>query len=313
MDRRGGAEPLSWEQVTRWTPGDGLLWVHLDTTVPAARDWLLGAESGLPPLMAEALTQAETRPRSAVTPEGLLVVLRGVNLNPGADPDDMVSIRMWLTDARVVSTRRRRLLSVDDLREGMARGRAPTSTADFLVAMADRLIDRATVVVQDLDDAVDRLEEEVVTSESHRLRAQLADVRREAIGLRRYLAPQRDVMARLQMESSPLLGEVDRLRLRELADRVTRQVEDLDAARERAAVTSEELASRLAEQMNQRMYVLAIVAAVFLPLGLLTGLLGINVGGMPGAEDPSAFWFVTALLVAAGGAIMAVFKWRKWF
>ena len=240
-------------------------------------------------------------------------VLRGVNLNPGADPEDMVALRMWITRERVVSTRRRRLLSVDDMRAAIAGGHAPVSPGDFLVSMSDRLVERAAHVVSQVDEAVDRLEEEVLAGESHALRAALAGVRREAIGLRRYLAPQREALTRLCLESHPLLSDVDRLRLREVADAVTRHVEDLDAARERAAVVHEELASRLAEQMNQRMYVLSVVAALFLPLGFLTGLLGINVGGIPGVEDPHAFAVVTLLLAGLGIAVLAVFKWRRWF
>jgi zinc transporter len=311
LDGHGGGPELDWERVRLWQPEDGLLWVHLDCTVPAARHWLL-AESGLAPLAAEALVQEETRPRTVAGADGLLVMLRGVNLNPGAEPDDMVSIRIFLTPGRIVSTRRR-LRSVDDLRAAIREGRGPATPGAFLVALADRLMAPAAGVIENVEDAVDRLEEEVLATESRQLRSRLADVRREVIGLRRYLAPQRDALARLQLEPTPILGDVERLRLREIADRVTRCVEDLDAARERAAVTHEELSGRLAEQMNQRMYVLSIVAALFLPLGFLTGLLGINVGGIPGVDDPHAFGRVTLMLTLLVACVLAVFKWRRWF
>jgi zinc transporter len=110
-----------------------------------------------------------------------------------------------------------------------------------------------------------------------------------------------------------VLSDRDRLSLREEYDHLTRMVEDLDAARERASVIHESLASRLAEMTNQRMYILSIVAASFLPLALVTGLLGVNVGGMPGAENPYGFREVNLLLLAVGGAIWAVFRWRGWF
>jgi len=312
LDGAGGGRTLDFAQVRRWQPADGLLWVHMDLAAPATERWLAG-EAGLDPMVAEALLQIETRPRGLPLKDGLLVVLRGVNLNPGADPEDMVSLRMWITAERIVTTRRRRLLSVDDTRAAIAEGRGPVSPGDFVVAMADRLMERAARVVGDLDEAVDQLEEEVLKAESHALRSALADVRREAIGLRRYLAPQREALTRLCVEPHPLLSAVDRMRLREVADAATRHVEDLDAARERAAVVHEELASRLSEQMNQRMYVLTIVAALFLPMGFVTGLLGINVGGIPGVDDPRAFAIVTGLLAALAVGVLAVFKWRRWF
>lgn len=312
LDGAGGGRALDFAAVRRWRPGDGLLWVHMDLTAPATARWIAD-EAGLDPVVSEALLQAETRPRGVALGDGLLVVLRGVNLNPGADPEDMVSLRMWLTPERILTTRRRRLLSVDDTRAAIAEGRGPAAPGDFLVATADRLMERAARVVGDVDESVDRLEEEVLAAESQRLRAALADVRREAIGLRRYLAPQREALTRLSVEPHALLSNVDRLRLREVADAVTRHVEDLDAVRERAAVVHEELASRLSEQMNQRMYVLSVVAALFLPLGFVTGLLGINVGGIPGVEDPHAFARVSIFLVATAVAVLAVFRWRRWF
>ena len=99
----------------------------------------------------------------------------------------------------------------------------------------------------------------------------------------------------------------------EEADRVARYVEDLDAARERAAVTQEELDNRLAEQMNSRMYVLSLVAALFLPLGFLTGLLGINVGGIPLADDPMGFVEVVIILVVLVAIQVVIFMRKKWF
>jgi zinc transporter len=100
--------------------------------------------------------------------------------------------------------------------------------------------------------------------------------------------------------------------LREVAERTARFVEDIDSARERAAVTQEELNNRLSEQMNKAMYLLSIVAAIFLPLGLLTGLLGINVGGIPGSESKWAFSLVTILLVCLAAFLVAWFKKIKW-
>lgn len=108
------------------------------------------------------------------------------------------------------------------------------------------------------------------------------------------------------------LQESDRSRLREIADRTSRYVEDLDSARDRAAVTQEELNSRLSEGTNQKMYVVALVAAIFLPLGLLTGLLGINVGGIPGAENRISFALVCALLLVLGAIQLWILHRRHW-
>lgn len=305
LDEQGGASELDGESVHSWKPDEGILWLHLDAAHDVTRTYL-EQHSGVAEWVVEALLADETRPRSMTTRNALLLIVRGVNLHPGAEPDDMIAVRMLIEPRRVITLRRRRPLAIQDVRDALARGDGPQSSGELLVSLTDAMVSRMAGVMAEIDDEVDALEDEVLTKESYELRGKIGAIRRDAIGLRRYLAPQRDVMARLHTEKLDWLGDTDRAYLREIADRTTRYVEDLDSARDRAAVAQDELNNRLAEQMNKTMYVLSIVAAIFLPLGLLTGLLGINVGGMPGVDSRWAFLIVCAIL-----AVTAVFQ--TWF
>jgi len=311
LDGKGGGQRVGWKEIQKWTPSDGLLWVHLKFEAPEAQRWIK-EESQLEDVVGDALLADESRPRVTTFDDGVLVALRGVNLNPGADPEDMVSLRIWAEKNRIITTRRRKLLSVADLCSAVDKGKGPRTSGEFLEDVADRLMVRMGGVVDEVEDKAAELEEAVLTEESHELRPKLASIRRDAINLRRYMAPQREAIARLQSEKMSWLAEEDRVRLRETYDRLTRYIEDLDAARERAAVTQEELISRLSEQMDNRMYVLSIVAAIFLPLGFLTGLLGINVGGIPGSEYKAAFFVFCLLLVALVVIEVIIFKKKKW-
>ena len=263
--------------------------------------------------MVAALLAEETRPRCSVLPKGLLIILRGVNLNPGADPEDMVALRMWLGGNRVITVRGRRLMAVQDVHDELDAGGGPATQGGVVVAVAERLVERIGPVVLDLNEKLDHLEVQTLDGATEGLRPQLAQLRREAIALRRHIAPQRDALASMCSAATDLLADSERMRLREVGDRVTRYVEDIDALRERAAVTNDELGTQLAETMNRRMYVLSLVAAVFLPLGLLTGLLGINVGGIPGTNYEWSFTIVTLLLIAIGGCAAWWLRRRQLF
>jgi zinc transporter len=221
----------------------------------------------------------------------------------------MISLRAWIDRHRAITLRRRRIMAVQDTLDLLDAGEGARNAGDLLVGICSALSDRMSKVIAELDEEADGLEEAVLAAESHELRPQLADLRHRVIAIRRYLSPQREALARLVAERAPWLDDVHRLHLREVADRMTRYVEDLDEARERALVTQEDLASRLAEQLNSKMYVLAVVAGIFLPLGLITGLLGINVGGIPGAESPYGFLVVCLLLAALAG--LGVWLFRK--
>ena len=311
LDGRGGARHLSAEELAAWSPDQGVLWVHLDYTRPDDRQWL-ETGSGLDELIVEALLAEETRPRATNVDGGLLIALRGVNLTPGAEPDDLVALRIWVDRHRIVSTRRRRLLSVGDVVETLDAGKGPHDAAQCLVELIDRLVWRMNDIVDQFEDRVAELEDRIVEEGSASMRYDLATLRRQAITLRRYLAPQREALNRLITAMAGWLDDSGLLRLREVGDRLVRHIEDLDAVRERAAVVQEELLSRMSEQMNSRMYVLSVVAAIFLPLGFLTGLLGINVGGIPGADYPLAFLMFIGMLVVVVILQLLVFRWRNW-
>ncbi len=310
LDGRGGGRSIGWEEIGTWDAGQGVLWMHLNLAHAETREWL-ESHSGLHPASVEALTADASRPRSFRDGDGLVVILRGINPRPGTEPDDMVALRMWVGATRIITLRARFTAVATRVQADLSRGEGPHDPGDFLVHAAESLMGRIGEAISAVDDTVDQLEDETLVSAGADLRTRIAALRRNVIGLRRHLAPQRDAMKLLMAERVPWFDDVSRVHMREIADRVTRSVEDLDSARDRAAVTQEELTTRLSEQMNQTMYRLSIITAIFLPLGLLTGLLGINVGGMPGVEDPLAFWIVCALLLALSVLLFGIVRWRK--
>jgi zinc transporter len=312
LDGRGGGSSVGWREIDEWTREQGLLWVHLNFAVEEAQRWLL-EQSGLEPLVANALIADETRPRSAPLADGVLISLRGVNNNPGADPEDMVSIRLFCTSERIISTRRRRLLSIRGIAEDLEQGRGPRTAGELVAMLANRLVDRMSGVVNDLEDRIDEIEEAILENSIRENRSKLIELRREIIQLRRYLSPQREALAQMQKEITPLFGSEDKLSIREASDKITRHIEDLDSSRDRAAVANEELTSRLNDQMNSRMYLLSLVAGLFLPLGFLTGLLGINVGGIPLAENPLGFLYIVTFLVIVVAIQLVLFWKKRWF
>jgi len=311
IDKKGRGQIIDTEEVRQWSPEQGMLWVHLDVSDPHANRWLL-KEAKLPAMAIDTLLAGETRPRSLVSDEGMLAVLRGVNMNPGADPEDMVSIRIWIDEHRIISSRRRRLLSIDDISESLHAGNGPNSPGDFLVILIERLADRIGGFVDSIEDRMDDAEDEISGGRAPGFRQRLSALRRQIAEVRRFLAPQRDALDRLTRQSNQWVSDSEAHNLRQEADRITRFLEDLDLARERAVVLQEELLSLIAQEQNARMYVLSVVAAIFLPLTFITGLLGMNVGGLPGLENSAGFTWSIVVMLVAGAGLWLFFRWKKW-
>lgn len=311
LDGQGGGREVWWPDVDNWTPEAGLLWVHLDHSSAKSQEWLRRF-SGLDPLVAEALLAEDTRPRCAEIGDGLLIILRGVNLNPGAEVEDMVAIRLWIDRRRIISTRHRMLKSIQDVREQIAARQGPRGPADFLVQIADRLTARMGPIIDAIGETLDTLQDELPRLSDDDIQARLGPVRRKAAQLRRYLAPQREAITRLQTEQQDWLDDIHRAHLHEVADRVIRYVEDLDLVRERSSVLQDEMMHRLSMRMNKTMYLLSIVGAVVLTLALVADLLGMSVGGIPGAGSGSAFWTVVVLLAVVAVGEVWLFRRLKW-
>jgi zinc transporter len=311
LDGRGGARAVDWPAIRDWQPSAGVLWLHLDYAAETSRTWL-ERESGIAPVALSALLAEDPRPRGVAMGDALLVVFRGINANAEAEPEDMVSIRMWIEAGRIITLRHRRLTAGSEQWNLLVAGRGAADPADLLVRLCEGILRRIGHMVSAIDDTVDELEDLVLAEQREELRHRLAEVRRQAIGLRRFVGPQRDALANTAAADVMWMREPARLRLREATDRMHRIVEELDSARDRAAVTQEELTSRTSELINRRLYVLSVVAAVFLPLGLITGLVGSNVGGIPLSENPYGFLILLAALVVMSVGQFWLFRKLGW-
>jgi zinc transporter len=309
----GGIKLEDTKTISKSLKSDQLAWAHLDAKNPETRIWLENEISYLDHFVVEALLADETRPRVTEIGDGAIIILRGVNLNVDADPEDMVSIRLWVDKNRIISLQRRQLKAVLDIDEKIREEKGPKSSGDFVCMLISKLFERIEPVLTELDERTDKVEEDLLDNPDISLRENMVDIRKKAIMLRRYMAPQKDAIGQLRVSELTWMTTFDKRHLQENYDRTLRYVEDLDAIRERAQIVKDELANILSDRLNKNMYILSIIAAIFLPLGFLTGLLGINIGGIPGADNQYAFLIFCVILACAVGFQVYLFKKLKWF
>ena len=286
------------------------VWLHLDGRADDARAWLT-AQQDIPEIARSALMASETRPRSDTIGHGALLNLRGLGATPNDDPDPLVSMRFWAEHGRAISLTYRTPLALDQVVTLFMRGK--------IVDAGDLVSETAVVITNQLDphiaamgDTLDNIELMLESDKLHALRRKVNRVRSDAISYRRFVAPQRTALDRLSVDPCEWLDSHDRLHLRDAADRFARMAEELEAVRERAAIVHDELTDLRAEQIDARSLIISIVAFVFLPLTFLTGLLGMNVEGIPYNKAPWAFWGVVAVCVVISFVVIAYFIRRHW-
>lgn len=283
-------------------------WWHFDLSDPDLAGWVAAS---LPAIPAGALLQPETRPRCDRYEGGLILNLRGINMNAGQPADQMVSIRMWIEAGVIITVRLRKVFAIDELRQLAVAKTAPLTTAAFVEALVSRLTQRAQDEVMRISNLTEFYEADL-EDDTTPLPRDLPEIRRSVIRLRRYLEPQQQALIRLSTLDLPIVPEPDALKLRELANRTTIAVEELDALQERLIAVQDEHDLDVARRQARHGYVLSIAAAIFLPLGFLTGLFGVNIGGMPGIDNPWAFAILCLSMVGLAALLFALLKAVRW-
>jgi zinc transporter len=313
LDHKEELQQISPDKISKALKDKNLAWVHLDANNEITRDWLEKEINYLDHFVLDALFADGTRPRILEVGEGVLINLRGVNLNADSDPEDMVSLRIWIDQSRIITIQRRDVKAVKDIQERINNQKSPKNAGDFLCLLLNRLFVRIEDFLINLDEKTDDIETEIIDNPTQKLRENIVNIRRQAIIFRRYMAPQKEVISALKNNNIKWL-DIHHIRsLQENHDDIIRYIEDLDMIRERAHIIKDELANIFTDRLNKNTYILSVIAAIFLPLGFLTGLLGVNIAGMPGTENEAAFYIFTLIITFIVLLQIYLFKKFKWF
>jgi zinc transporter len=296
---------------TTITPQDGahFRWLHFDLNTPGLKDW---CRTHLPPLAFRTLLAARTRPRVDVHDDGILLTLRGINLNDGQEVEDMVSLRLWATEKLVITVRKQRIFALDDIKNQITTGDAPDTPARLIARITERLVDRIETVSLDLEDRAEEMEQSVYVKNAAPP-AELAPLRRSVITLRRHVGPLSEALVDLAKIDTHLISKTFRNRLRHTANRARRSVDEVHEVGDRLTALADHVELQQDTRLARNSYVLSVIAAIFLPLGFLTGLFGVNVAGMPGLDHPDAFFILCGAMVAIGAVLYLVLRLIKWF
>ncbi|GLR09267.1 zinc transporter ZntB [Mixta theicola] len=307
LDGQGGLIPIEDKDVIHC---ERPCWLHLNYTHRGSAEWLSSTPL-IPDAVRDALAGDSMRPRVNRLGDGFMITLRSVNRNSDSRPEQLVAIRVFINDKLIVSTRRRKVNAIDEVLSELQNGNGPVDGGSWLVELCDVLTDHTSEFIEDLQDKIIELEDALMDQRVP-ARGELALLRKQLIVMRRYMTPQRDVYARLASEKLGWMDDSERRRMQEISDRLGRGLDDLAASVARTAVLADEIASVMQEAMNRRTYTMSLLAMIFLPTTFLTGLFGVNLGGIPGAESHYGFAIFCLMLVLLVVGVSLWLHKRKW-
>ena len=285
-------------------------WFHFQRNLPGLAEWL--SQSGIPEPVIEAVLEEDTRPRFDRLADGFLLILRGVNLAEGEQAEDLISLRILYFKGNLYSFRRRPVASVRLIQRLLEQQQGPESLPDFIVQLVDEMTNKIELLQDQIEAEMELLEDDEVGSTAIRQRS-LTALHRRLLRLTRFVRPQLTALDKLAADGPKWFDAEWVQWLLNERDNTHRELENMEMLLEQVWMLREHLQQDLAEKMNRNTYWLSMVAGVFLPISFLTGLFGINIGGMPGVDDGSAFWiFSAALLVIAVIEFLLLRRLRFW-
>ena len=308
LDGKGAGRLVSVEAVVGVTQAGGLVWLHIPETAGAA--FRLREAVAAPDKVVDFFGHPPDQPRLVAVADGLIMTLRGVEMPSG--PADVLtpSIKFWFAPGRLVTAGSPLPEAIREMQADLEAGVGPTGPAGFLGRLALLLIRDLGPVLDGDSGTLDVLETRVLTREVDHIGHELGQVRLRVLRLHRHLSPQRTLLHELLQEHGRhRVGTGDALEtLREASERVDDRLERLEGLREHCGALQEALADLQSQRMNNALYLLSLYTALFLPMGVLTGLLGINLAGIPGEKSPWGFWVVCVLLFLLGAVGYLVFR-----
>ncbi len=256
-------------------------WYHCQRDLPGVREWLVS--NNIPASIIDSLLAEDTRPLfEQYDEQNFVLILRGVNLNENADPADMLSIRILYYQGSLISTRKIPSKTINAIRTSLQQGNGPKTIPDLVLNIIDGLN-------KNIDNYLNSVEEKIEAFDSElELSDELMNTHKALLKIKRFIKPQQYAIDDY-LTSDVALANAKNMRLRHSVNTITRINETLDFFLSELEIIKGELRQYHAEKMNQNTYLFSVIAAIFLPTSFLTGLLGVNVGGIPGTESPVAF------------------------
>ena len=292
--------PLTLAEAVQWLARPAMagefIWLHFSLAVAGAEKWMQG-HLPLPEEFFEALRMGSRTTRIEDASDTLIAVVNDVAFEFSFDPSEIASLWLSVSERLVVSARLHPLRSIDWLRGAVKNGDRFASSTELLIHLMHDQGDVLVRIVRDATLQVDAIEDRLLGGKLQQRRADLGRMRRVLVRLQRLLAPEPGALFRLLRQPPPWVAQHDLDELRQATEEFSLVLRDLADLQERIKLLQEEMAAQISEQTNRSLFTLTIVTVLALPINIVAGLLGMNVGGIPLAQEPHGFAVIVALVV----------------
>jgi zinc transporter len=304
--------PLNDQDVPAALASNERLWLHFNLSDMRARHFVARMDR-LAEGLREHLLERPTHLRIETHDDALAGELGDLQIDPADESDVVDTFGFVLRQDILVTVRRHPLKSLDRLRDGLGRSKTPSSPSQAFAELIDHFSTDIRALVEEHSDLVDTFEDRILAGSVERIGDRLGPIRRLLVRMRRRMTAERQLLACASAHPPEWFTPPDRQSLRDALDQLDGVAQDLDLVADRARLLQEEIGARLTEETNRNLFFLSVVTALILPVTLITGIFGMNVGGLPWVDDPGGFAWVCIVMLATLAASALFLRRRKLF
>jgi len=304
--------------LKRWLGRCPVIWVQVTGLGHAESIQQIGETFGVHPLALEDIVNTGQQPKLEEYGENLFIVLQAV---AKAEHLQLSQIGIYMGRGFVLIFQEETNPALERVRDRVHKGRGSLrkSGAEYLTyAILDSIVDHYFPLLEQYGEHLEKIEDDVIVSPEPMIMAQIHQVKREFLALRRTLWPLREVMTRLLDEDLDLMSQDMRPFLRDCQDHIIQAIDLVSAYREVSASLSDMYLSSVSNRMNEVMKVLTIIATIFIPLTFVAGIYGMNFNpetspwNMPELDWFWGYPFALFLMGLIAAGLLVYFKRRKW-
>jgi magnesium transporter len=264
------------------------------------------------PLVTEDILNTRTRSKMEEFDEYLFLVMNNFHNTKEGMHEEQVSLILTENILITCSNSRGMFGHIED-RIKRSTGRFRKNGIDYLAyTIVDTIVDGYFFVLEDLEERVEKLEDEVVNTPGQDTINHVQEFRRDLIWFRRKIWSLRELITRLERTDSFLIRNATHLYLRDVYDHTIKIAEDVDVFREMAEGLMEIYLSKISNKTNEIMKVLTIIANIFIPLTFIAGIYGMNFEYMPELNSPYGYPVILILMAMVGIAMLTYFRKKEW-
>lgn len=291
------AAALAWMQgAAHQQSSREFIWLHFNLSNAASEKWLT-AHAGLASEFYETLHQGSRSTRIELADNTLIAVVNDVLHDFSFEASDISTLWISVTKNVVISARRTPLQSIERLRQAVRQGELFGSSVELLTHLLRDQADVLVAIVRKAVGRVDQIEDTLLAGRVRHKREDLGALRRVLVRLQRLLAPEPAALFRLLQRPPNWMADQDTRELRQSTEEFSVVLSDMSSLQERIKLLQEEIEARANEENGRSLYVLTIVTVLVLPINIIAGLLGMNVGGVPLAQHGQGFWIVAGVVL----------------